>query len=35
MSVGPRADKGESYFMAEINVGRVGANQVSPRKEFD
>ena len=27
--------KGESYFMAEITVGRVGADQASPRKEFD
>jgi len=27
--------KGESYFVAEITVGRVGAEQASPRKEFD
>src|SRR3984957_6410039 len=27
--------KGESYFVAEITVGRVGADQASPRKEFD
>ncbi len=26
--------KGESYFVAEITVGRVGADQVPPRKEF-
>ena len=27
--------KGENYFAAEITVGRVGADQASPRKEFD
>jgi hypothetical protein len=27
--------KGENYFEAEITVGRVGADQASPRKEFD
>jgi hypothetical protein len=27
--------KGENYFVAEITVGRVGADQASPRKEFD
>jgi hypothetical protein len=27
--------KGENYFVAEIAVGRVGADQASPRKEFD
>ena len=27
--------KGESYFMAEVTVGRVGADQAAPRKEFD
>jgi hypothetical protein len=27
--------KSESYFLAEIKVGRVGADQASPRKEFD
>jgi hypothetical protein len=27
--------KGESYFVAEITVGRVGADQAAPRKEFD
>ena len=27
--------KGESYFVAEITVGRVGVDQASPRKEFD
>jgi len=27
--------KGESYFAAEITVGRVGADQASPRREFD
>lgn len=28
------AMKGENYFAAEIAVGRVGADQASPRKEF-
>jgi hypothetical protein len=27
--------KSENYFVAEITVGRVGADQTSPRKEFD
>jgi len=27
--------KGENYFAAEITVGRVGADQAAPRKEFD
>ena len=27
--------KGENYFVAEITVGRVGADQTPPRKEFD
>jgi hypothetical protein len=27
--------KGENYFLAEITVGRLGADQPSPRKEFD
>jgi hypothetical protein len=27
--------KGESYFAAEITVGRVGADQAAARKEFD
>jgi hypothetical protein len=27
--------KGESYFVAEITVGRVGVDQAAPRKEFD
>jgi hypothetical protein len=27
--------KGENYYVAEITVGRVGADQASPRKEFD
>jgi hypothetical protein len=27
--------KSENYFVAEITVGRVGAEQASPRKEFD
>jgi hypothetical protein len=27
--------KGESYFAAEIAVGRVGRDQAPPRKEFD
>ncbi len=27
--------KGESYFVAEITVGRVGADQAVPRREFD
>ena len=26
--------KGENYFVAEITVGCVGADQVAPRKEF-
>jgi hypothetical protein len=26
--------KGENYFVAEIAVGRVGADQASPRQEF-
>ncbi len=26
--------KGENYFMAEISVGRVGADQAAPKKEF-
>ena len=29
------AIKGENYFVAEIEVGRVGADQRPPRKEFD
>jgi hypothetical protein len=27
--------KGENYFVAEISVGRVGADQVPPSKTFD
>ena len=27
--------KGENYFVAEITVGRVGADQAPPRKVFD
>ena len=27
--------KGENYFVAEITIGRVGADQSPPRKEFD
>lgn len=27
--------RGENYFRAEIAVGRVGADQAPPRKEFD
>jgi hypothetical protein len=27
--------KGENYFAADITIGRVGADQASPRKEFD
>ena len=27
--------KGESYFVADIAVGRVGRDQAPPRKEFD
>jgi hypothetical protein len=27
--------RGENYFVAEIVVGRVGAEQAKPRKEFD
>jgi hypothetical protein len=26
--------KGENYFVAEITVGRVGADQATPRKVF-
>ena len=26
--------KGENYFVAEITIGRVGADQAPPRKEF-
>jgi len=26
--------KGENYFVAEITVGCVGADQAPPRKEF-
>jgi hypothetical protein len=26
--------KGENYFVAEITVGRVGADQAPPKKEF-
>lgn len=26
--------KGENYFVAEISVGRVGAEQAAPKKEF-
>ncbi|HSZ61869.1 MAG TPA: hypothetical protein VK828_08725 [Terriglobales bacterium] len=28
------AIKGENYFVAEVTVGRVGAEQAPPRKEF-
>jgi hypothetical protein len=27
--------KGESYFVAEITMGRVGPEQAAPKKEFD
>ena len=27
--------RGENYYVAEIAVGRVGANQALPKKEFD
>lgn len=27
--------RGENYYLAEIEAGRVGAEQASPRKEFD
>lgn len=27
--------KGENYFKAEIEIGRVGADQPAPRREFD
>lgn len=27
--------KGENYFQAEIEAGRVGADQATPRREFD
>ena len=26
--------KGENYFVAEVTVGRVGADQAAPHKEF-
>jgi len=26
--------KGESYFVADIATGRVGADQASPKREF-
>jgi hypothetical protein len=26
--------KGENYFVAEITMGRVGADQAVPRKQF-
>jgi hypothetical protein len=28
------AMKGENYFVAEIAIGRVGAEQTPPRREF-
>jgi hypothetical protein len=27
--------RGENYFKADINIGQVGPNQPTPRKEFD
>ena len=27
--------RGENYFVAEVAVGRVGAEQAAPRREFD
>jgi hypothetical protein len=27
--------KGENYFVSEITVGRVGADQAAPRRQFD
>jgi hypothetical protein len=29
------AVRGENYFKAEVTVGRVGAGQAAPRREFD
>jgi hypothetical protein len=29
------AIKGENYFVAEIEAGRVGPQQAAPRREFD
>ena len=29
------AVRGENYFKAEVAVGRVGAEQAAPRREFD
>jgi hypothetical protein len=29
-----RPVKGESYYLAEIQVGRVGADQATPKREF-
>ena len=33
MAGGPM--KGENYYVAEIEAGRVGADQAAPRREFD
>ena len=30
-----RAVRGENYFKADIETGRVGAEQAAPRREFD
>jgi hypothetical protein len=27
--------KGESYFVADVAIGRVGPEQTAPKKEFD
>jgi len=27
--------KGENYFVAEVTVGRIGADKAAPRKEFE
>jgi len=27
--------RGENYFVADITAGRVGAQQATPKKEFD
>ena len=27
--------KGENYFVAEVTIGRVGADQAPPKKLFD
>jgi hypothetical protein len=33
--LGGAAVRGENYFRAEIEAGRVGTEQAAPRREFD